>query len=30
MPSLPRGNPNLTVMMIGEKAAALIRPPAPS
>ena len=32
MPALPRGNPNLPIMMIGEKAADLIRgrslPPA--
>jgi choline dehydrogenase len=26
MPALPRGNPNLPIMMIGEKAADLIRP----
>jgi choline dehydrogenase-like flavoprotein len=25
MPTLPRGNPNLPIMMIGEKAADLIR-----
>ena len=25
MPALPRGNPNLPIMMIGEKAADLIR-----
>jgi choline dehydrogenase len=25
MPALPRGNPNLACMMIGEKAADLIR-----
>ena len=25
MPSLPRGNPNLPIMMIGEKAADLLR-----
>jgi len=24
MPTLPRGNPNLPIMMIGEKAADLI------
>jgi choline dehydrogenase len=25
MPSLPRGNPNLACMMIGEKCAAMLR-----
>jgi choline dehydrogenase len=33
MPALPRGNPNLAIMMIGEKAADLVRgwdAPAPS
>ena len=29
MPALPRGNPNLACMMIGEKAADLIRGRAP-